>query len=166
MSTTGSLTRRALLLATSAAAGLVGAAGLAACTPTAAAPPPPDPLAELEARALADAALARGLALVPDLAAKATVVAEARTEHARVLRAEMDRERPPKPSSSSSAATTTTQAAPTPPTDPPAAAQALLDGLTKARQEAVDVVARLPRYRAGLVGSVAAGCASLLEVLA
>ncbi|GAA3042106.1 hypothetical protein [Actinokineospora globicatena] len=160
MSATPPLTRRALLLATAAA-------GLAACTPAPAAPPPPDPLAALAARARSDAALANAIATaVPALAAPAALVAKSRGEHAELLQREVDRERPPKPSSSGASAAPTTTQAPSAPTDQAAAVKALTDGLTSAQREAIDVVAGVPRYRAGMVGSVAAGCASLVEVLA
>ncbi|SER95975.1 hypothetical protein [Actinokineospora terrae] len=158
MSVLPPLTRRALLVTTAVA-------GLAACTPKPTAPPPPDPLAALAARARADAALANAIAAaVPALAPNASAVATARTEHAELLQREVDRERPPAPSSSSAAPPTT--AAPSAPTDQAAAVKALVDGLTAAQQEAIEVVVGVPRYRAGMVGSVAAGCASLVEVLA
>ncbi|GLZ40077.1 hypothetical protein [Actinokineospora sp. NBRC 105648] len=154
------LTRRALLVS----AAVVTAA---ACTPAPKAPPPPDPLAALAARARADAALATAVGTaVPALAAPATEVAKARTEHAVVLQKEVDRERPPVSSSGSAAPTTSATAPPTAPADPAAAKKALVDGLTAAEKEASGVVATVPRYRAGMVGSVAAGCASLREVLA
>ena len=47
-----------------------------------------------------------------------------------------------------------------------AARKSLLDALTSAEQAAATLVPTVERYRAGLVGSVAAGCASLREVLA
>ncbi|WP_233161036.1 hypothetical protein [Actinophytocola xanthii] len=140
----------------------LAAAGTGACTGTPEEPPAPDPLVELAARARADAATASAVAAaVPALAAAAGEVAGARGEHAAALRAEVDRERPPVSSSS---------APPPEPASPPAdvaAARALLvDALTAAQKEAGTLVASLPRYRAGLVGSVAASCASLREVLA
>jgi hypothetical protein len=130
-----------------------------ACTPEPSAPPPPDPLAELAARARADAALATAVAgAQPALAAAATEVAQARTEHARVLQAEVDRERPPVSSSSA----TRPPEAPEVPAD---GAAALADALTAAEKQAADLVPTVARYRAGLLGSVAAGCASLRVVL-
>jgi len=131
----------------------------AACTEEPAGPPPPDPLADLAAQARADAALASSVATAtPALAAAATEVAQARTEHATTLQAEVDRARPPVSSSATTPQATTPQA----PADPVAA---LVDALTTAEKQAADLVPTVPRYRAGLLGSVAAGCASLRVVL-
>lgn len=131
---------------------------VASCTEEPAAPPPPDPLADLAARARIDAEFATVIATAtPALAAAATAIAEARAEHASVLQAEVDRERPP----ASSTAPPTSSAA-QPPAD---GAAALAEALTSAQRQAADLVPSLPRYRAGLVGSVAAGCASLQVVL-
>lgn len=154
------VTRRAALrlgLQVGVAAALVP---VVACTPEPAAPPPPDPLAELAAQARADAALATAIAAAqPAVAEAATEIAQARTEHAEALRAEVDRERPPVSSSSS---TTKPPAAPEVPADGVAA---LTDALTAAEKQAADLVPSVKRYRAGLLGSVAAGCASLRVVL-
>jgi hypothetical protein len=146
--------RAALRLGTFAA--LVWA--VPACTPEPAAPPPPDPLADLAAQARADATLATAIASAqPALAAAATEVADARTEHAKVLQAEVDRARPPVSSSKPARKTT----APEVPAD---GAAALVKALTDAEKQAADLVPSVPRYRAGMLGSVAAGCASLLVV--
>jgi hypothetical protein len=137
--------------------------GAAACTSPPPPPPPPDPLAELAAAARADAAAARQIAAgVPALAAAAEAVAVARAEHAVVLQREVDRERPPAPSAPSSAPA---GSGATPPADAGAARTVLVDGLTAAEKRAAELITSVPRYRAGLVGSVAAGCASLREVL-
>jgi hypothetical protein len=131
---------------------------VAACTPEPSKPPPPDPLADLAAQARTDAALASSVAdAQPGLAAAATEVAKARTEHARVLQAEVDRARPPVSSSSS--------VPPAKPEVPADGARALVDALTAAEKAAADLVPSAPRYRAGMLGSVAAGCASLRVVL-
>jgi hypothetical protein len=133
---------------------------LAGCTSTPEAPPPPDPLAALAERARADAAAADSIATsVPSLAGPAGEVAKARSEHAVVLRREVDRERPPASSAPPSASPGVT-----PPSAPAAAKAQLLEALKAAEQQAADLVASVPRYRAGLVGSVAASCASLREV--
>ncbi|SDC31941.1 hypothetical protein [Actinokineospora iranica] len=154
------LTRRALFRA---AAAVAVAAPLVACTTGPDGPPQPDPLVELAARARADAAMATAVAAAtPALAAEATEVATARGEHAEVLQREVDRERPP---TSSAAPSATTTPPPTPPADAAAAKKALTEGLAAAEQQAAAVVATVPRYRAGMVGSVAAACASLREVL-
>jgi hypothetical protein len=151
------VTRRAALRSVALAALLPV---VAACTEEPSAPPPPDPLAELAAKARADAALATAVAAAqPALAAAATEIAQARTEHATALRAEVDRERPPPASSASSSR------AAAPPEAPADGVAALVDALTSAEKQAADLVPSVPRYRAGLLGSVAAGCASLRVVL-
>jgi hypothetical protein len=138
---------------------LAAPAVLAGCTATPAAPPAPDPLAELASAARSDASFARAVAAsVPDLAAAAEVVAAARAEHAEVLQREVDRERPPRTSPASSSA------AP-PEVDPASARGRLVDGLRAAERRIGELIGSVPRYRAGLLGSVAAGCASLREVL-
>jgi hypothetical protein len=131
------------------------AAGATACTGAPEEPPAPDPLADLASRARAVATA------VPALAAAAGEVAAARGEHAAALQAEVDRERPPVSSSSAPPPDPAS-----PPGDPAAARTLLVEALTSAQKEAADLVAAVPRYRAGLVGSVAASCASLREVLA
>lgn len=133
---------------------------VAACTSEPETPPPPDPLAKLAAQARTDATLATAIAAAqPALAAAATEIAQARTEHATVLQAEVDRATPPVSSSASAAPKTT---APEVPAD---GAAALVSALTNAEKQAADLVPSVPRYRAGMLGSVAAGCACLRVVL-
>jgi hypothetical protein len=141
---------------------LAGLLLLGGCTSTPPPPPPPDPLAELAARARADAVLAEAVAgSVPALAGAAGTMAQVRSEHALALQREVDRERPPV----SSAPRPETSAPPAPPA-PDAAKAALLAALTAAEGRIAELIGTVPRYRAGLLGSVAAGCASLREVLA
>lgn len=131
---------------------------VASCTPEPAPPPPPDPLAKLAAQARSDAALAEAIAAAtPALAPAATEIAQARAEHAKALQAEVDRARPPVSSTKPKP-----PAEPSVPADP---AAGLVDALSTAEQQAAELVPTVPRYRAGLVGSVAAGCASLKVVL-
>jgi hypothetical protein len=146
--------RRGVLL------GGVVAVGLAGCTPVAEQPPAPDPLAPLAEAAQADATAARALAatLTGDHAARATLIANNRAAHATALRAEIDRERPPVSSSAPPSSVSATPA-------PQATLASLLTAMTKAQRAAADLVPSLPRYRAGLVGSVAAGCAALAEAV-
>ncbi len=132
----------------------------AACTSEPKAPPPPDPLAALAEQARKDAAAATALAESnQDLAAIAGEVAKARTAHATALQAEVDRMRPPK---------VTTSAPPTSSAEKPAPATkaTLVEALKAAEKQAGELITTVPRYRAGLLGSVAAGCASLREVVA
>lgn len=131
---------------------------VAACTPDSDESAPPDPLIALAVQARSDAALATAIAEAqPGLAAAATEIADARTEHAKVLQAEVDRAKPPVSSS-----------APKPPADPEVpldGVTALTEALTSAEKAAADLVPTVPTYRAGMLGSVAAGCASLRVVL-
>jgi hypothetical protein len=131
---------------------------LAACTSDSEPPRAPDPLAALAAKARSDATLASAIADArPDIAAAATEVAKARTEHAKVLQAEVDRVNPP---------VTTSSSKPSAPPEVPADGVAALDeALTSAEKAAADLVPSVEKYRAGLLGSVAAGCASLRVVL-
>jgi hypothetical protein len=136
---------------------------LASCTSTPTTPPAPDPLAELAGQARADANAADAIAkAVPPLAAAAGEVSTARSAHALALQKEVDRERPPIGSSTPRPETS----APPAPADPAAAKTALVTALSAAEQRIGELIGTVPRYRAGLLGSVAAGCASLREVLA
>jgi len=140
------LSRRRVLLAAASAPLAV------ACTTPPPAPPPPDPLAELAVQARADAALAT--------AAGASEVAAARTEHAKLLQAEVDRARPSGPSSSTAPASTST-----PPPPSGATPDEVVAALNAAQQAGTELLATVPSYRAGLLGSVVAGCASLVEAM-
>lgn len=131
----------------------------ASCTSDPPPPPPPDPLAELAAKARADAALAT--ASVPLLGAAAEEVARVRTEHAVALQKEVDRERPPVGSSTPVRPETSAPAVPS----AEAARSGLVAGLTAAEGRIGELIGAVPRYRAGLLGSVSAGCATLREVV-
>lgn len=106
----------------------------------------PDPLALLAEQAEADAAAAR--AVSGELARQ---VADVRAAHAQALQAEVDRLNRPK----------STPAAVTPSED---GISGLKQRLATARKQAEGLVTGLPRYRAGLVAAVAAGCAGLQQV--
>jgi hypothetical protein len=136
------LTRRAALRAGALAALAVP---LAACGPGY--DESPDPLQPLLAAAEADAAAARALAKGADADA-AGQLADARAAHAAALKSEVDRLNRPQPS-------------PSPAPSAPAALSDLKARLAVARKQAEDLVPGLPRYRAGLVAAVAAGCAAL-----
>ena len=123
-----------------------------ACTTTPPPPPPPDPLAELVKAALSDAALATAVG--------ASETAAARTEHATRLQAEVARAAPRVPGSSAPPTTSASAAAPA-----GATREALVPALQAAQKQAGDMVASVPSHRVGLVASVAAGCASLVEAL-
>lgn len=93
-------------------------------------------------------------------AATLGVIASVRKQQAAALLAEVNR----------AAAVTTTS---TPPTtsagrkgaDEGTVTAQLMQDMKSAQQQAAALLPKLPRYRAGLVGSVAAGCASLTEAL-
>lgn len=128
-------------------------------------PEEPDPLELPAQRAESDVALAQAVANVhPALATAAKAVATDRQAHAAALRAELRRVRPsPAPASSS---------APRPPAPEPVAAtlrsaaqDELVGAMRAAQNEATGLVGTLPGYRAALLASVAACCASHLTVL-
>jgi hypothetical protein len=141
------LSRRGVLVAAATAPLAV------ACTTPPPPPPPPDVLEDLLRTARADAALATAVG-APETAA-------ARTEHATRLAAEIDRATPKVPTTSSPSATTPMSVA------PPANAtrDQLVTALRTAQKQAADLTPTVPTHRAGLVASVSAGCASLLEAL-
>lgn len=135
------------------------AAALAACS----GPDKPDELIALARAAKADAQLADAIGKAhSQLATPAQAVSAARTAHAQALQREIDRLKPRDPADPPSV--------PAPPPQPtPRSASAAITALRTAMQSAQDqaaqLVATLPPYRAGLVGSMAASCASLQEVL-
>ena len=135
-------------------------AALAGCTDDAGTKAP-DPLVPLATQARQDAADANAIAsAVPDLADTANAIAKGRTEHATALQAEVDRLNPP-----ASGAKPPAAAAAEAPQSASAAKKALKDALTKAQQQSAALVASVSRNRAGLLGSVSAGCASMHEVI-
>ncbi|MEU4803382.1 hypothetical protein [Actinosynnema sp. NPDC023587] len=144
------LSRRALLVAATTAPLAV------ACTTPPPEPPPPDPLADLVRAARADAALAT--------AAGAAETAAARTRHADELQAEVDRATPRVPGTSSSPAPAPAPAPVAPPANP--TREALVTSLQTAQKQAADLAVTVPAHRAGLLASVSAGCAALVEALA
>lgn len=130
--------------------------GAAATLPLAAACGPgyetaPDELAPLLAQARADATAATALASGGEGAELAKQVAAVRTAQADALQSEVDRLNRPKSS-------------PAPDDGQAAGLEALKERLEKARKQAADLVPTLPRHRAGLVGSVAAGCAAVQQL--
>ena len=158
--------RRALAAgATTAALFLAGPTALAGCTASAPAPEGPDPLEAPARRAESDVALAAAVAQAHStLAATARALAADRAAHAATLRAELHRVHPdPVPSST---------AQPVPPVVPPpvspdaaAARAALTEAMRAAQDEAAALVITLPGYRAALLASVAACCATHTALL-
>lgn len=133
-------------------------APIAACT-SQPAPAAPDPLLPMLTAATQDAATAKAAATAfADNGATLAVIAAVRRQQAAALRAEVNRA-----AGVSTSPTATTK----PPTlgDESTVTAALTQGLMTAQHQAAALMPKLPRYRAGLVGSVAAGCASLAEAL-
>jgi hypothetical protein len=151
------LSRRALLRA----GALVAVAGplVAACT-TQPAAAPPDPLQPLLTAATTDATTAKAAATAfADNGATLAVIASVRQVQATALRSEVNR-------AAGVTATTQPSASRTPkPSDESTVTAQLIAALATAQHQAAALMPRLPRYRSGLVGSVAAGCASLSEAL-
>ncbi|WP_216216297.1 ferritin-like domain-containing protein [Amycolatopsis aidingensis] len=113
----------------------------------------PDPLLPLLQRARADAEAARSLAgSAPQQAELATKVATLRAAQEQRLQAEIDRLNRPEPEQPA--------ADPGPVPD----LKTLGTRLAQCRQQALELVPSVPRYRAGLVGSVAAGCAAAQQL--
>lgn len=145
-------------------------AGVVGCTSEPPPPPPPDPFEPLIAAATEHATLADAVAAAhPALAGAARQVAADRRVHADALSAEVRRatpspvtSAPPAPSGARVSGSVGSPA----PVDPAAAKTALLRASASAQRQAADLVTALPRYRAGLVASVAASCASHAVVLA
>lgn len=138
---------------------VVGPATLGGCTVSTPAPPEePDPLVPPAERAESDVALAQAVAAeYPALAVAAVALAADRQAHAGALRAELRRASP-----------VTTPTSSVPPvardiamtTDQSSAREALAGAMRAAQDEAAALVATLPGYRAALLASVAACCAS------
>lgn len=158
---TPQLGRRALLRL--GALTVLAAPAVAACTSQPTTPPPPDPLAALADAAAADAVTARGLAAkFPAMQAKFALIATNRDAQAVALRKEIDRATPP-PTSTSAAPSSTAPGATYP--DQAAAVAGMAAALGAGQDAAAKLALTVPTYRAGLVGSVAAGCACLKELL-
>jgi hypothetical protein len=145
---------------------LAGLASLGAATPVVAGcsvlhhgDSRPDPLLPLARSAGRDAAAAAEIARAYPGFAAASAVAKARREQADALSTEIAR-------AEISPTESTAPSAPPqlPRTDRSAAKVRLTRDLDSAQHAAADLVGGLPSYRAGLVASVSAGCASLKEL--
>ncbi|WP_460725882.1 hypothetical protein [Nocardia heshunensis] len=155
--------RAALRLAGGGALAVTTVGALAACAKDDK-PKPPDPLIAQETSARTDAAAATAaIATNPDKAGALQIIATQRTAHADALRTEIDRavgvygdgtlpsrRTPP-----------VTPAAPVP---PPAVA-AVRTQLQQSQRSAADLSVQLSGYRAGLVSSISASCATHAGVL-
>ena len=160
--------------ASTAALVLAGPAGLTGCTASAPAPEQPDPLESPARRAEADAAQALAAAQLvthadSGVAAAAKALAADRMAHATTLRAELRRVRPAAaPSAAASLPAVPPPGAPPPaPTNPDLAGtrSTLIRAMHAAQDEAAALVLTLPGYRAALLASVAACCATHAALL-
>ncbi|WP_280316822.1 hypothetical protein [Nocardia wallacei] len=139
------------------------ALGAAACTEDA--PLQPDVLVAQEQSARTDAVWAQAaVAVAPERTAALTVIATQRTEHADALRAEIDRAigvygDGTRPKSASPAVT------PPPAPVPPPSVAALREQLTRSQRSAADLAVSQSGYRAGLLASISACCATHTGVL-
>ncbi|WP_017974102.1 hypothetical protein [Actinopolyspora halophila] len=121
----------------------------------------PDLLLSLADNAGSDAELARATAdKHPELAERAGTIAEVRSEHAKNLRREITRLTGERTTTRESRSAT-----PEVTDDPGEAAEKLRAALESAQRRTAETVPRVSGYRAGLVGSISAACASLLEVV-
>ncbi len=161
MSTT--LDRRALLRVAGAGAFAIATLSAAACAPDK--PKQPDSLLPHEVSARTDAVWAQAAAAAaPDKAAALTVIATQRTAHADALRTEINRAigvygdgtLPKSP---------TPQVVPPPAPNPPPTAAAVHDRLIAAQKSAAAAAEADSAYRAGLLASISASCASQAGVL-
>lgn len=155
------------VLAAGTALVLTGPAALTGCSSSVRAPSAPDPLESPARRAEADAALAQAVGQPeahanPALAASARALAADRMAHATALRTELRRARPGAPPAS--AVPPPAGPAPAAP-DPPAARTALAQAARAAQDEAAGLVVTLPGYRAALLASIAACCATHAALL-
>ncbi len=152
------MSRRTLLRWSGAALGSAGGFTVAGCAASPDEDTEPDPLIAQAQRARTDAALAGALvAVAPERAdALATIGAE-RTTHAQALDAEIARlvgGTPTSPASSTAA----------PPVEAPSV-ELLRERLTRSQRDAADLARTLRGYRAGLLASVSAACATETAVL-
>lgn len=157
MSSQSPLTRRDILrTAALTFSALASASALSACTDGY--DTEPDPLRPLLEQARSDTVAANHLAdSGAEQADLARQVARVRSEQAEALQAEVERANRPVPEPAATA--------PDRPADHPAVDfGTLARRLTDARQQAGELVPRLPRHRAGLAGSVVAGCAALQQL--
>ncbi|MGQ0775841.1 MAG: hypothetical protein ACT4NY_15710 [Pseudonocardiales bacterium] len=158
--------RRQVLTAAVAVAALLMAEPTALTGCTSSAPPAhdePDPLEGPAQRADYDVALALAVASAhPVLEARAVALAADRQAHAIALRGELHRVRPSPPPVSSTPSTAPVMAT----ADQADASAALAGAVREAQDEAAGLVAVLPGYRAALLASMAACCASHAALLA
>lgn len=153
------MSRRTLLRWSGATLGSAGVLTVAACGTPSDDADAPDPLIIQAQRARTDAALAGALiAVAPDRAESLTTIGTERTTHADALDAEIAR---------LAGGTQTSSTIPTTPALPAEipTVDLLRDRLTRSQRDAADLGRTLRGYRAGLLASVSAACATEATVL-
>ncbi|WP_244976008.1 hypothetical protein [Nocardia huaxiensis] len=170
MQTLGSAVRAGSGVNRRAALRLAGGGALAAVTLSAAAcaqeptPPAPDPLLAQEESARTDAVYATAaIAANPDRAGALQTVAAQRTEHAEALRTEIDRAIGVY-GDGTTPSYRTPPVTPVAPTQPPTVTE-LRTRLSSAQRSAAELCVTQSGYRAGLLGSISAACATHAGVL-
>ncbi|WP_405491933.1 hypothetical protein [Nocardia sp. NBC_00511] len=162
-SSTPAVTRRtALRLAGGGAVAVAAVGALTACTKDDA-PAAPDPLLAQETAALYDSAAAKAaIATVPDRAGQLQTISDQRAAHANTLRTEIDR-------AVGVYGDGTTPSRRVPPTPPGAIVSPhiaeLRTRLSDSQRSAAALSATLTGYRAGLLASISASCATHAGVL-
>ncbi|MRH92704.1 hypothetical protein GFY24_35690 [Nocardia sp. SYP-A9097] len=156
--------RRAVLRL--AGGGVLAVAAVSALTACTKEHPPelPDPLLAQEESARTDAVSAQAaIATNPDKAGVLQTIATQRGAHADALRAEIDRAI----GTYGDGTTPSKRAAPPTPAAPipPLAVSQLHTSLSQAQRSAADLSIQLSGYRAGLLGSISASCATQAGVL-
>ncbi|MFE3226030.1 hypothetical protein [Nocardia sp. NPDC059228] len=155
--------RSALRLAGGGALAVAAVSALAACTGNDT-PAAPDPLIAQETSARTDAAAATAaIATSPDKAGALQTIATQRTAHADALRTEIDRAIGVY-GDGSTPGRRTPPVTPTAPVPPPGVA-VLRTQLQQSQRSAADLSAQLSGYRAGLLSSISASCATHAGVL-
>ena len=128
-------------------------------------PPAPDVLVTQEVSARTDAVWAKAaIAIAPEHTAALTTVAAQRTEHADALRTEIDRATGVYGDGTKPESATPPVAEPVAPAPPPDLAT-IRARLTDSQHSAAALAATLSGYRAGLLGSVSACCATHVAVV-
>lgn len=159
------LTRRRLLVGGSRgllALALAGSAA-AACGPSQ--PPAPDPLEAELAAARSDSELAAAAArgAKPPVAAALSETAAQRSRHAAALVEELARAAG-RPTPTEPAGTTPAAPDPSAPPAPPPSVRQVAEALRRSADSAARLAPTLSGYRAGLMGSIAASCATAFTV--
>jgi hypothetical protein len=158
--------RSSLRLITGAVAGVFVANAATACSSSDIADEPtaPDPLIGAAARAYADSAAAvAAIALAPERGPALQIIAEERTAHATALNNEIVRAAGHY--EDGTAPTIDALPAPVPPPVPPPTVDELRNRLLRSQRDTADLARTQTDYRAGLLGSISAACATHVGIV-